>query len=164
MKPYYSITEMWQNISKHKKNHPIKSFFEDIYYSFLRTLAKPKGFYYTVKYFFQRGKRGYSDRDVWNLDNYLSKVIKNSVRELRMTTISDNEEFKNILIEIEYLFKVNEEISNGKCVYLNSKKRNQKSVKICAKICDYHIMTKEECKRYRNAWKLFQTHFLNLWS
>jgi len=35
-----------------------------------------------IKWFVQRGKRGYADYDVWDLWTYLSKVISKSLRDL----------------------------------------------------------------------------------
>lgn len=36
-----------------------------------------------IKYFFQRGIRGYSDRDLWDFDYYLSEMIIKSVKQLK---------------------------------------------------------------------------------
>lgn len=40
-----------------------------------------------VKWFLQRGRRGWADRDVWGLDGYLARVISESVAYLEKTTI-----------------------------------------------------------------------------
>lgn len=40
----------------------------------MRKLLKP---YYYMKHFIQRGRRGFSDRDMWSADIYLSGVIAN---------------------------------------------------------------------------------------
>lgn len=42
--------------------------------------------YYKIKWFIQRGKRGYSDNDVANLNNYLSDVISGSLIQLSKQT------------------------------------------------------------------------------
>lgn len=42
----------------------------------------PKQWYREAKFFAQRGVRGYSDRDTWNLDGYLVSVIAGGCREL----------------------------------------------------------------------------------
>lgn len=39
--------------------------------------------YYEIKWFIQRGKRGWSDSDVWSFDDYLSRVICQGIRKLR---------------------------------------------------------------------------------
>lgn len=37
---------------------------------------------YEVKYFLQRGWRGYSDRDLWSLDYYLARVLQDALPDL----------------------------------------------------------------------------------
>lgn len=49
--------------------HPIKAFF---IYPYLE-----------VKWFIQRGRRGYSDRDSWNLGYYLAQWMPEAVRSLK---------------------------------------------------------------------------------
>jgi hypothetical protein len=39
-------------------------------------------FPHEIKYFYQRGKRGYCDRDVWNFHAYICKVISGATKEL----------------------------------------------------------------------------------
>lgn len=39
-----------------------------------------------IKWFIQRGRRGYADCDVWSLDYYLADVISKSVQQLHDTT------------------------------------------------------------------------------
>jgi hypothetical protein len=45
----------------------------------------PSATWANVKAFWQRGRRGWADRDVWNLDHYLSTVIRDSVNHLNET-------------------------------------------------------------------------------
>lgn len=49
----------------------------------IREWIKPSTWYYEARYFIQRGRRGWSDRDVWSLDHYLAKVIAGSVAHLQ---------------------------------------------------------------------------------
>jgi hypothetical protein len=42
----------------------------------------PRQQYYRMKYFIQRGKRGYSNRDLWGFDNYLSTMLPTALRQL----------------------------------------------------------------------------------
>jgi hypothetical protein len=39
-----------------------------------------------IKWFIQRGVRGYSDRDVWNLDTYIFKILSKGLIRLADTT------------------------------------------------------------------------------
>lgn len=42
----------------------------------------PRDWYHSVKWFIQRGRRGWSDRDVWGFDTYLARVIAEGVEHL----------------------------------------------------------------------------------
>lgn len=46
----------------------------------------PSRAYRQIKWFIQRGKRGYADGDVWNFDSYLSSVIIGGLKDLRKNT------------------------------------------------------------------------------
>ena len=138
----------------------------------------PMDIYRNIKWFIQRGKRGYADCDVWGYDEYLSKIIVDGLKDLKSQVhgvpnspcfISkdgkdvDLGAWKAILDEIIWTFEVAQKIINDEWIRLNSKERNKKSTNKFSKNYKYHIMTKEECSRYRNGWKLFQKHFFNLW-
>lgn len=43
----------------------------------------PENAYYNVKYFIQRGSRGWADRDTWSLDSYLANVLSYSLCYLK---------------------------------------------------------------------------------
>lgn len=47
---------------------------------------KIKDFPREIKYFIQRGKRGYSDRDLWSYDHFLASIIGNGLKQLAETT------------------------------------------------------------------------------
>lgn len=51
-------------------------------------LRSPKTLYRAVKRFIQRGRRGWADEDVWNLDHYLSGVIAGTLKHLADTSHS----------------------------------------------------------------------------
>jgi hypothetical protein len=138
----------------------------------------PMDIYRDIKWFIQRGKRGYADCDVWAFDEYLSKIIINGVKDLKfqMHGVPADQFFsskdgndinmgawKLILDEIIWAFEVTQKIINAEWVYLNSKKRNKKSTSKFSKEFKYHIMTREECLRYRNGWRLFQKYYFKLW-
>lgn len=56
------------------------------YRKYWGTYHKIKDFPSEVKYFVQRGRRGYSDRDCWSLDWYFADVIGHSLKQLAKTT------------------------------------------------------------------------------
>ena len=39
-----------------------------------------------VKWFWQRGRWGYSDRDLWSMDDWLAEIIPNALRDLAKCT------------------------------------------------------------------------------
>jgi len=43
-------------------------------------------FFNHIKWFIQRGVRGYSDRDVWSLDTYIFKILSGGLIRLADTT------------------------------------------------------------------------------
>lgn len=45
----------------------------------------PRSTYWNIRAFMQRGRRGWADTDVWNLNTYLEKVIAGSVKHLNNT-------------------------------------------------------------------------------
>lgn len=57
--------------------------FQVWYYACYRAVWKVIDFPAEIKYFWQRGRRGYSDRDVWDFDNYLANVIAHILREIK---------------------------------------------------------------------------------
>lgn len=56
-------------------------------WNYLHLIKNPhlifKETYYEIKYFFQRGKRGYSDRDNWSVDYYLNSWMPTALRNLK---------------------------------------------------------------------------------
>jgi len=83
-----------------------------------------------IKYFIQRGKRGYSNQDLWNVDSYLCEIIPPMVRHLKDTQTGCPSEFfdaskvndecwkwKAVLEEIAQGFEAAQEIGNTHCSY-----------------------------------------------
>lgn len=59
-----------------REKHPILNWLQSYYYCTKRVFEYPGDWYRECKWFIQRGKRGYSDRDLWGFHNYLQRVIK----------------------------------------------------------------------------------------
>jgi hypothetical protein len=58
----------------------------DAYYAvrhFFHDTCNPRNWYREVKYFIQRGRRGWADCDTWSLDEYLSKWLPDALRYLK---------------------------------------------------------------------------------
>lgn len=66
-----------------EKKHPILNFFQSFKYEVGWKIQIPEDFYYNIKYFIQRGKKGYSKRDIWGFDHYLSDIIVKGLTELK---------------------------------------------------------------------------------
>ena len=63
--------------------HPILRFFQCFYYEIKRKFDIPGDTCREIKWFIQRGRRGYSDRDIWGFDFYLSEIICGGINELK---------------------------------------------------------------------------------
>lgn len=48
-----------------------------------RIIFNIQEFFREIKYFFQRGRRGYSDRDLWDINEYLATIIPPMMRYLK---------------------------------------------------------------------------------
>ena len=108
----FKTMEEWNKINEEwEKNHPILHQLQEIYYWFYRLWFNkivyiPK----EIKWFYQRGRRGYSDSDVWDFDNYLAKIISGGCKHLSEKAngfpmnVNSIEEWKDILDKINIGF------------------------------------------------------------
>jgi len=160
---YKTHDEFMRNL----KNDLLRDKYLCVYRFFLHIKEAPQNFYLESKWFIQRGKRGYSDRDVWNLSYYISNILENSIKKLKRechgfpTNLNTKTEWIKILEDIEYTFKIEKKINMTEVLYLPGKRR-KKDIKV-SKELEIKIMTKKECERYRRGWNLFRKHFRNLW-
>jgi len=88
-----------------------------------------KNFFENIKWFWQRGKRGYSDRDLWNLDEYLTDLFISALRYLRKNhygypPLITDEEWNGILDKMIAGFVANKVIKN------DSLNLNKKEIKL----------------------------------
>lgn len=126
----------------------------------------------TIPDYFQRAVRGWGNSDTWNLDNYLSKVISQSVFHLREnvhgypTDLKNLRQWKSILMKIVYTFHTSRRIGDT-LWYIPSNKWTRKkynATKQQFKNCKHlKIMTKKQVLKYEEGWMLFQKYFRNLW-
>ena len=56
--------------------------YEEIYYWFYRRCYRVWMIPTEIKWFIQRGKRGYADCDIWSLDGYLSEWLPTALKQL----------------------------------------------------------------------------------
>jgi len=131
----------------------------------------PKDCYNTIKWFIQRGIRGYSDFDTWDLDGYLSKVIKNSVIDLQkngcgLPNDCNEKEWDEIMNKIIITFHTSELIAEGRYIYFSTYEHDYKNYaqfKKVLKDTKVFVMSYDDCKRYEKGWELFKKYFNNLW-
>lgn len=53
------------------------------FYWWLRRLPMPRDWWYAVRAFIQRGRRGWADRDNWSMFSYLSDVMADMLKAMR---------------------------------------------------------------------------------
>lgn len=123
-----------------------------------------------IKYIFQRGIRGYSDKDVWDIDCWFMEIFPKMLQQFRKTsyghpaTLTSNE-WKKTLDKMTYLL-----------LETNSFDENSKISQTCRMIqlrLTDPIHKKYEnkeitCYEYREIqknrfMKLFTKHFFDLW-
>lgn len=173
MRKFTSADELFEDM---KKNHspwdkfilnPKNEWFRWLIYN---TKDVPNDLYRKCKRGWQRAYRGWAKEDVWNLDGYLSKVIRDSIQRLRnrhcghppnMTSEEWNKKLDNII----YTFDVNDKILNN--YWLALQKYNEWKEKIYLEqkeeYCDFHVMTFKETEKYEIGWNLFKQHYFDLW-
>lgn len=114
--------------------------------------------YYNIKYFIQRGKRGYSDFDIMDFDTYLLELIPNALKDFnnkRDTYPSElsDEEWGSVLNEIITSFENANDIA---VVSISADEENQKMNKIKEK--------KEYLqKNLEKGFELLLKYFHDLW-
>ncbi len=124
----------------------------------------------TFKYFFQRGRRGWADNDVWNLDSYLAKVIYESLDNLANNLSGHplnytNELWEKKLKEVSQAFKDYYEYDDNLIKRYSEleKKYNIKKINILTEIDkwnanlnnpEYHIPLEVQKKFYEDEEKI----------
>lgn len=188
--------EEWAVIRKQwQKDHPIAYWFEEYIeqglwwptYRFLDRYFNFVQHYREVKYFIQRGIRGWSDRDTWCFSSYNARVCREAITFLKKhksgwpcgmfeftesrnptpeEEIQAQEKWHGILNDIIFAFTCAEAIANQD--YYDW---NEKSVEIYTRLREENpelysnikFMTKEETERMKKGFGLFAEHFFDLW-
>ena len=111
------------------------------YRLFWRLVRLPGDIRRGIKFFIQRGVRGYSDRDTWGFDYYLAQVISGGIKYLKAnchsmptwrlgkTELEAINEWDNILNTIINTFNIAKKISESRIIYLPIKKWSEKKYK-----------------------------------
>ena len=162
MKKKTKKEENWLDSLYDHKTHPLKIIWWRICGFF--ELFHPKYRYRDIKYFIQRGRRGYSDSDVWDLDGYLAEWLPKALKHLRTTGMSypgqgiSIAQWKQILLKMEKGFKSHNKINEGDFMVEKYKKKNGRPM---------FFYDKKRLARYekdvKEGMKLFVKYFGQLW-
>jgi len=123
-----------------------------------------------IKSFIQRGRRGYSDEDVWSFDHYLCEIIPPAIRQIKekgagcpsefydeMKKNDECHKWNEILEEIAQGFESAKIIINHDCTVW--KESNDGNFEMNT---DKEKM-EQNSKKMKRGLELFTRHFLNLW-
>lgn len=152
---FYDLTPKWA-----KDNSP--PFGDFNYWGYL---CKPHAYFgdvfRKVKWFYQRGKRGYADNSIWSLDWYLCSFMGDALRELAdqvhgVPIIDTGRKFEDpndcdCLTMEEWKFTIR---------YLAD------TFDLARKIQDYDVPIEEmdaAMKRFKHGMAVFSEYFFNLW-
>jgi hypothetical protein len=181
-KSYKSVDELLEDLNK-----------RDIWYKELFLILRvrieqffdiPRDVYRFFKRGIQRWSRGWADEDVWSINGFLSEIIPQMLKRLKETKqgipmvvgkMSNDEEVKQaeelwdeILNNIIWTFEISKKIADSELAYFE-KWTQTKADKYNKIWVDWkyeskpRAMSKEECRRYENGWKLMKKYFYNLW-
>ena len=140
-----------------------------------------------IRSFFQRGRRGYADEDIWGFDYYLTRIILGGLKQLKNNKCgcpcvlpydpnvhpndvdwdANQKAWDEILESMIDTFEIANKILNGDpgWYYTPSAEFTEdgynKKVKQFDKIM--HIMTLEEIEQYEKGWNNFRIYFFSLW-
>jgi len=130
-----------------EKAHPILNFFQDCHYKIDRKKDIPEDIYHNIKYFIQRGKRGYSRRDVGGFYCYLTDIMIGGLKELQgmahgfpggiansHTIDIDGEskgtkEWKKIIGKIIWTFEAIKKVENHEWVLVEDENKRREYIK-----------------------------------
>ena len=118
----------------------------DIYYTLYRFVANIPYYLRHVKWSYQRVRYGFSDKDLWSFDHYLSNVIVRGLTRLKSlqhgypTSCKSECEWYDIMEDIIYTFEINKQI-----------------------VDNLDIPSDIDKERYERGWKLFREYYNNLW-
>lgn len=113
----------------------------------------------SIKWFIQRGRRGYADCDVWGFDEYLNGVILEGLKRLQKDkygypgSLKNPEQWTKILQEMIDGFEAYQAISEHTYKYLNSDGEREYN----------HEHTQKLYQKHQKGLKLFVKYYSALW-
>ena len=143
---------------------------------------KIKSFIYKIKWFIQRGKRGYSDYDIFDISDWITQVIVPMLKQLKETKCGypcdmTEEEWNS---QLDKMIKCFMEISEDGCSMKNEyenkvlesfdiKDTNKDKTEECKELREKWLSREKEINNYKEkmkieAFNLFSKYFWNLWT
>ena len=196
-RPHKQSEDMFKGWEKDKvwdKAHPIRTFFRETWYEIRYRIPRRifEDFPREVKRFYQRGRYGIAECDIWGFNYFLSMVAVKGLKYIRKNGQGFPSEFtcdKNgkeidwrigskkwnkVLDKMLYSFQTAEDVMDGKTVHMSytewENKRYNRSKSIVRKWKEEHeddmpkkVMTKKQAKAYEEGFELFGRYFLSLW-
>ena len=171
------MNEINEMIESFRKKYPIKSFLWQLW----KKVEDLKYISFEIKCFFQRGIRGWSDKDWWNLDCHVSNIIVGSLKKLKkeghiLPTLKKGKseekakkEWNKILDTIIYTFEMAKKFNKNEVIIIENYKNRQEAFKMYKRLnkkyLDYStkVLTAKEIQKYKKGWKLFEQYFNSLW-
>ena len=141
--------------------HPVRRFVTEIPYNLRR-----------IKWFFQRGKRGWADCDTWGVDYHLAKIVPEMLRHLQENAhgypgygaASTPGKWYDLLEEMIEGWEAAKRICDDEYVdkvqpnwFENGEKLTKKTFDKC------HEMQQEDQKLFEKKMKIFTKWFFHLW-
>ena len=152
--------------------------------SWLLYWLSPKTYWHPVRDFWQRGKRGYADTDVWNLCDYIVEWLPDAMRLLRekghawpgewCTGAATQEEWRERLKEIEDGFRAarllmsddipTEYFTGTDCVPVEINVPDLELDRSVQRMCRNPEKYREELKaKFEKGMEVFYTYYFHLW-
>lgn len=182
--------EEWETIRKEwEATHPIrtwlkKNIWNPIYFPVWRYWDRIRGIPNNIKWFFQRGYRGWATCDVWGFYDYNAKVTYDCLKWLKehkhgvpSGICVDGEPFEEsikrweaMLDEMIYSFECLVKSGTAECEFWYPHPDFPDKHLLAVgddpwfkKYPECHLMTKEEDDRYNEGMQLFIKHYRSLW-
>jgi len=119
-----------------------------------RILYNIRNFPREIKWFFQRGIRGYSDSDLWSLDDYLSKWLPKALKQFNERRLGhpyalNDKKWDKILKDIIKGFEAHHRYTNFEYGDVSVNKLDK-------------LMEKDR-DTFNKGLDLFREHYSNLW-
>lgn len=176
------MRKIWQNM------HPIRYKLQQIYYAIWRFFVRIIDFFkYGIKYFIQRGRKGWSGEDWWNLPFYISKIMVDCLKKLKkeghgLPTWEKGKaekqaikEWNDILDNIIYTFEMATKIGEGDIDYISTTQKDAEKMrksyrrthrdlkKKYPELPFGKVLTAKESEKLEKGFDLFKKWFFHLW-